>query len=133
MMSDSTTLTFLLLLFTGTQFTLLGFMSYWLGKNKRFNYRAFGFKTYSTLSNPEVWAVISKDAGLAFMLEGIATLIVTIAFREFILQHYIAFFLTFLGVNIVIVIVFAIRASKMARQLAEGTEMDVSNAFCDRR
>ena len=132
-MSDSTTLTFLLLLFTGAQFTLLGFMSYWLGKNKRFNYRAFGFKTHSTLSNPEVWAVISKDAGLAFMLEGIATLIVTIAFREFILRHYIAFFLTFLGVNIVIVIVFAIRASKMARQLAEGTEMDISNAFCDRR
>jgi len=108
-------------------------MSYWLGKNKRFDYRAFGFKTHSTLSNPEVWAVISKDAGLAFMLEGIATLIVTIAFREYILRHYIAFFLTFLGVNIVIVIVFAIRASKMARQLAEGTEMDISNAFCDRR
>ena len=118
MMSDSTTLTFLLLLFTGAQFTLLGFMSYWLGKNKRFNYRALGFKTHSTLSNPEIWAVISKDAGLTFMLEGIATLIVTIAFREFILRHYIAFFLTFLGVNIVIVIVFAIRASKMARQLA---------------
>ena len=132
-MSDSTTLTFFIFLFVGAQLTLLGFMSYWLGKNKRFNYRAFGFKTHSTLSNPEVWAVISKDAGLAFMLEGIATLIVTIAFRDFILRHYIAFFLTFLGVNIVIVIVFAIRASKMARQLAEGAEMDVSNAFCDRR
>ncbi len=32
-----------------------------------------------------------------------------------------------------IVIVFAIRASKMARPLAEGTEMDITNAFCDRR
>jgi hypothetical protein len=53
------------------------------------------------------------------MLEGIVTLIVTIVFRELILRHYIAFFLTFLGVNIVIVIVFAIRAPRMARQLSE--------------
>ena len=132
-MSDSTTLTFFIFLFVGAQLTLLGFMSYWLGKNKRFNYRAFGFKTHSTLSHPEVWAVISKDAGLAFMLEGVASLIVSIVFREFYVRHDIVLIFTLVGIVLVTVVVFAIRASKMARQLAEGTEMDISNAFCDRR
>ncbi len=118
MMSDSTTLTFLLLLFTGAQFTLLGFMSYWLGKNKRFNYRAFGFKTHSTLSNPEIWAVISKDWGLAIMLEGVASLIVTMVFREYVIRNAVVFSFTLVGVVLVTVVIFAIRASKMARQLA---------------
>ena len=113
-MSDSTILTFLLL-FIGAGFTLLGFTSYWAGKNKRFDLYAFGIKTHSTRSDPEIWAIISKDAGLAFMLEGVATLIVTIAFREFILRHDIAFFLAFSGIGVVIAIISAVRASKMAR------------------
>ncbi len=116
-MPDSTFLNLFLILFIGAQFTLLGFMSYWLGKNKRFDQRAFGFKTHSTLSNPEVWAVISKDWGLAIMLEGIASLIVTIVFREYVTQNYVVYISTLVGVALVLVVIFAIRASKMARQL----------------
>ena len=110
-------LTFLIL-FIGAQFTLLGFMSYWLGKNKRFDQRAFGFKTHSTFSNPEVWAAIRKDWGLAFMLEGVAILIVTIVFREYVMRNAVVFSLALVGVVLVTAVIFAIRASKMARQLA---------------
>jgi len=132
-MSDSTTLTFFIFSFIGAQLTLLGYLSYYLGKNKRFDQRAFGFKTHSTFSNPEVWAVISKDAGLAFMLEGVAILIVSIVFREYVMRNAVFFSITLTGIALVIVVIFAIRASKMARQLAEGTEMDSSDAFCVRR
>ena len=132
-MSDSASLNFFIFLFVGAQFTLIGFLSYWLGKNKRFNYRAFGFKTHSTLSNPEIWTVISKDAGLALMLEGVASLIITMVFREYVMRNAVVFIFTLVGVVLVTVVIFAIRASKMARQLAEGTKMDISNAFCDRR
>ncbi len=123
-MSDSTSLNFFIFLFVGAQFTLIGFLSYWLGKNKRFNYRAFGFKTHSTLSNPEIWAVISKDAGLALMLEGIASLIITIMFRGFFIRYAFALLVTLVGVVLVTVVIFAIRASKMARRLAKGTEIE---------
>ena len=114
-MSASETLTVFVFLFIGISLILFGSFSYWAGKNKRFDLYAFGIKTHSTRSNPEIWAVITKDAGLAFMLEGIAALTVTIVFREFFLRHDIAFFLTFSGVSIVIAIISAIRASKMAR------------------
>ena len=40
---------------------------------------------------------------------------------------------TLVGVVLVTAVIFAIRASKMARQLAEGMEMDSSDAFYDRR
>ena len=123
-MPDSTTLTVFISLFVGAQFTLLGFMSYWLGKNKRFDYRALGFKTHSTLSNPEIWAVISKDAGLALMLEGIASLIITIMFRGFFVRYAFALLVTLVGVVLVTVVIFAVRASKMARRLAKGTEIE---------
>ena len=116
-MPDSTFLNFFVILFIGAQFTLLGFMSYWLGKNKRYNQRAFGFKTHSTLSNPEVWAVISKDWGLAVMLEGIASLIISIVFREYVMQNYVVFISTIVGVVLVLVVIFAVRASRMAQQL----------------
>jgi len=36
---------------------------------------------------------------------------------------------TLAGVGLVTAVIFAIRASKMARQLAEGTERDISNVF----
>ncbi len=114
-MSASATLTVFVFLFIGVQFILFGYFSYWAGKNKRFDYYAFGIKTHSTRSNPEIWAVVTKDAGLAFMLEGIATMIVAIVFREFFLRHDIAFFLTFSGVSVFIAVISAIRASKMAR------------------
>ncbi len=117
-MSDSTFLNLFIILFIGAQFTLLGYLSYYLGKNKRFDQRAFGFKTHSTLSNPEIWAVISKDWGLAFMLEGVASLIVSIVFREYVMRYYIVFMSTLVGVVLVTAVIFAIRASKMARQLA---------------
>ena len=116
-MPDSTFLNFFLILFIGAQFTLLGFMSYWLGKNKRFDQRAFGFKTHSTFSYPEVWTVISKDWGLAIMLEGIASLIISIVFRKYVMQNYVVFLFTIVGVALVLVVLFAIRASKMAQQL----------------
>ncbi len=132
-MSDSAFPLFFIILFIGAQFTIFGYLSYYLGKNKRFDQRAFGFKTHSTFSNPEVWAVISKDWGLAFMLEGVASLIVSIVFREYVMGNAVVFSLALVGVVLVTAVLFAIRASKMARQLAEGTEMDVSNAFCDRR
>ena len=128
-MPDSTFLNFFIILFIGAQFTIFGYLSYYLGKNKRFDQRAFGFKTHSTFSNPEVWAAISKDWGLAFMLEGVAILIVTIVFREYVMRNAVVFSLTFVGVVLVTAVLFAIRASKMARLLAEGTEMDSSDAF----
>ncbi len=106
---------FFVFLFIGVQFTLFGYVSYWAGKNKRFDLYAFGIKTHSTRSNLEIWAVVTKDAGLAFMLEGIATLIVTLVFRDFFLRHDIAFFLIFSGVSVVIALISAVRASKMAR------------------
>jgi uncharacterized membrane protein len=114
-MSASATLIVIVFSFIGVGTTFFGFISYWAGKNKRFDYYAFGIKTHSTRSNPEIWAVVSKDAGLAFMLEGIATLIVTIVFREFFVRHNIAIILTFSGVSIVIALLSAFRASKMAR------------------
>ncbi len=117
-MSDAASLNFFIFLFIGAQFTLLGYLSYYLGKNKRFDQRAFGFKTHSTFSNPEVWAVISKDWGLALMLEGVASLIVTMVFREYVMRNAVVFSVTFMGVVLVTVVIFAIRASKMARQLA---------------
>ncbi len=117
-MPDSTFPLFFIILFIGAQFTIFGYLSYYLGKNKRFDQRAFGFKTHSTFSNPEVWAVISKDWGLAFMLEGVAILIVTIVFREYVMRNAVVFSLTFVGVVLVTAVLFAIRASKMARQLA---------------
>jgi len=49
------------------------------------------------------------------MLEGIAALIVTIVFRDFFLRHDNAIILTFSGVSVVIAIISAVRASKMAR------------------
>lgn len=116
-MPDSTFLNFFVILFIGAQFTVLGFMSYWLGKNKRYNQRAFGFKTHSTFSNPEVWAVISKDWGLAVMLEGIASLIISLVFREYVMQNYVVFISTVVGVVLVLVVIFAVRASRMAQQL----------------
>ena len=125
-MSASETLTVLVFLFIGVSLIFFGSFSYWAGKNKRFDLYAFGIKTHSTRSNPEIWAVITKDAGLAFMLEGIAALIVTIVFRELFLRHDIAFFLTFSGVSIVIAIISVVRASKMARQLTE-TEVGAPN------
>ncbi len=128
-MSDSTFLNFFIFLFIGAQFTIFGYLSYYLGKNKRFDQRAFGFKTHSTFSNPEVWAVISKDWGLAFMLEGVASLIVSIVFREYVMGNAVVFSLALVGVVLVTAVLFAIRASKMARLLAEGTEMDSSDAF----
>ncbi len=132
-MPDSKFLNFFIFSFIGAQFTLLGYLSYYLGKNKRFDQRAFGFKTHSTFSNPQVWAVISKDAGLAFMLEGVAILIVSIVFREYVMRNAVFFSITLTGIALVIVVIFAIRASKMARQLAEGTEMGSSDAFHDGR
>ena len=126
-MSDSTFLNFFIFLFIGAQFTLFGYLSYYVGKNKRFDQRAFGFKTHSTFSNPEVWAVISKDWGLAFMWEGIASLIVTMVFREYVMRNAVVFSVTFMGVVLVTAVYFAIKASKMAKRLAEGTEMDISN------
>ena len=114
-MSDSAFPSFFVFLFIGAQFTLFGFISYWAGKNKRFNYYAFGIKTHSTRSNPEIWAVISKDAGLAFMLEGVATLIVTIVFREYVMRNAVVFSSILVGVLFVTALIFAIRASTMAR------------------
>ena len=128
-MSDSTFPLFFIFLFIGAQFTIFGYLSYYLGKNKRFDQRAFGFKTHSTFSNPEVWAVISKDWGLAFMSEGVVSLIVSIVFRELLMRYYIVFMSTLVGVVLVTAVLFAIRASKMARQLAEDIEMDSSDAF----
>ena len=128
-MSDSAFPLFFIILFIGAQFTIFGYLSYYLGKNKRFDQRAFGFKTHSTFSNPEVWAVISKDWGLAFMLEGVASLIVSIVFREYVMGNAVVFSLALVGVVLVTAVLFAIRASKMARLLAEGTEMDSSDAF----
>jgi hypothetical protein len=128
-MPDSTFLNFFIILFIGAQFTIFGYLSYYLGKNKRFDQRAFGFKTHSTFSNPEVWAVISKDWGLAFMLEGVVSLIVSIVFREYVMRNAVVFSLALVGVVLVTVVMFAIRASKMARQLAEGTEMVSSDAY----
>ncbi len=132
-MSDSTFPLFFIFLFIEAQFTIFGYLSDYLGKNKRFDQRAFGFKTHSTFSNPEVWAAISKDWGLAFMLEGVAILIFSIVFREYVMRNAVLFSITLTGIALVIVVIFAIRASKMARQLAEGTEMDSSVAFYDRR
>lgn len=132
-MPDSTFPLFFIFLFIGAQFTIFGYLSNYLGKNKRFDQRAFGFKTHSTFSNPEVWAAISKDWGLAFMLEGIVSLIVSIVFREYVMRNAVVFSLALVGVVLVTAVIFAIRASKMARQLAEGTEIDSSDAFCDRR
>jgi hypothetical protein len=117
-MSNSAFLNLFIILFIGAQFTLLGYLSYYLGKNKRFDQRAFGFKTHSTFSNPEVWAAISKDWGLVFMLEGVVSLIVSIVFRELVMRYYIAFMSTLVGVVLVTAVIFAIRASKMARQFA---------------
>ena len=114
-MSASATTLVIVFSFIGVGITFFGFISYWAGKNKRFDYYAYGIKTHSTRSNPEIWAVVSKDAGLAFMLEGIATLIVTIVFREFFVRHNIAIILTFSGVSVVIALLSAFRASKMAR------------------
>ncbi len=127
-MSDSTFLNLFIILFIGAQFTLLGYLSYYLGKNRRFDQRAFGFKTHSTLSNPEIWAAISKDWGLAIMLEGIVSLIVTIVFREYVMRNAGVFSLALVGVVLVTAVIFAIRASKMARQFAEGMEMDSMDA-----
>ena len=111
-MPDSTFLNFFIIRFIGAQFTIFGYLSYYLGKNKRFDQRAFGFKTHSTFSNPEVWAVISKDWGLAFMLEGVASLIVTIVFREYVIRNAVVCSFTLVGVVLVTVVIFAIRASK---------------------
>jgi len=119
MMSGSSLLLFFVFLFIGVQFTLFGYVSYWVGKNKRFDLYAFGIKTHSTRSNPEIWAVISKDWGLAFMLEGIAILIVTIAFRGYVVQNAVVFSFTFVGVVLATAVIFVIRASKMAKQLEE--------------
>ncbi len=132
-MPDSKFLNFFIFSFIGAQFTLLGYLSYYLGKNKRFDQRAFGFKTHSTFSNPEVWAAISKDWGLVFMSEGVVSLIVSIVFRELLMRYYIVYISTLVGVVLITAVIFAIRASKMARQLAEGTEMDSSDAFYDGR
>ena len=114
-MSGSETLMFFVFLFIGVQFTLFGSFSYWAGKNKRFDLYAFGIKTHSTRSNPEIWAVISRDWGLAFMLEGIAILIITIAFREYVVRNAVVFSSIFVGVVLATVVIFAVRASKMAR------------------
>ena len=121
-MSGSETLMFFVFLFIGVQFTLFGYVSYWAGKNKRFDLYAFGIKTHSTRSNPEIWAVISKDWGLAFMLEGVAILVVTIAFRDYVVQNAVVFSFTFVGVVLATAVIFVIRASKMAKQL-EATEV----------
>jgi len=118
-MSGSSLLLFFVFLFVGVQFTLFGYVSYWAGKNKRFDLYAFGIKTHSTRSNPEIWAVISRDWGLAFMLEGIAILIVAIAFRDYVVRNAVVFSFTFVGVVLVTAVVFYVRASKMAKQLAE--------------
>ena len=117
-------LNFFIFLFIGAQFTLFGYLSYYVGKNKRFDQRAFGIKTHSTFSNPEIWAVISKDAGLAFMLEGITSLIVTIVFREYVMRNAVVFSFTLVGVVLVTAVIFTIRASKMAKQLVEGSEIE---------
>ena len=63
------------------------------------------------------------------MSEGVVSLIVSIVFRELVMRYYIVFMSTLVGVVLVTAVIFAIRASKMARQLAEGTEMDSSDAF----
>jgi hypothetical protein len=118
-MSGSSMLLFFVFLFIGVQFTLFGYVSYWAGKNKRFDLYAFGIKTHSTRSNPEIWAVISKDWGLAFMLEGVAILIVTIAFRDYVVQNAVVFSSTFVSVVLATAVIFVIKASKMARQLTE--------------
>ena len=123
-MSDSAFLNYFIFIFIGAQFTILGYLSYYVGKNKRFDQRAFGIKTHSTFSNPEIWAVISKDAGLAFMLEGITSLIVTIVFREYVMRNAVVFSFTLVGVVLVTAVIFAIRASKMAKQLVEGSEIE---------
>ena len=115
-MPNSTFLNFFIILFIGAQFTIFGYLSYYLGKNKRFDQRAFGFKTHSTFSNPEVWAAISKDWGLAFMSEGVVSLIVTIVFREYVMRNAVVFSLALVGVVLATVVIFAMRASKMARQ-----------------
>ena len=114
-MSDSAFLNFFILIFIEAQFTIFGYLSYYVGENKRFDQRAFCFKTHSTFSDPEIWAVISKDWGLAFMLEGVASLIVTIVFRELVIRNAVVFSLTLTGVALVTAVLFAIRASKMAR------------------
>jgi len=123
-MSDSAFLNYFIFIFIGAQFTILGYLSYYVGKNKRFDQRAFGIKTHSTFSNPEIWAVISKDAGLAFMLEGITSLIVTIVFREYVMRNAVVFSFTLVGVVLVTAVIFTIRASKMAKQLVEGSEIE---------
>lgn len=112
-------LLFFVFLFIGVQFTLFGYVSYWAGKNKRFDLYAFGIKTHSTRSNPEIWAVISKDWGLVFMLEGIAILIVVLAFRDYVVQNAVVFSFIFVGVVLATAVIFVIRASKMAKQLEE--------------
>ena len=110
---------FFVFLFIGVQFTLFGYVSYWAGKNKRFDLYAFGIKTHSTRSNPEIWAVITKDWGLAFMLEGVAILIVTNMFREYVVRNAVVFSFTFVGVVLTTAVISAIRASRMAKQLEE--------------
>ncbi len=118
-MSGSSMLLFFVFLFIGVQFTLFGYVSYWAGKNKRFDLYAFGIKTHSTRSNPEIWAVISKDWGLAFMLEGITILIVTNVFRGYVVQNAVVFSFIFVGVVLATAVIFVIRASKMAKQFEE--------------
>jgi len=53
------------------------------------------------------------------MLEGVAILIVALAFREYVVQNAVAFSFTYMSVVLTTAVISAIRASKMAKQLAE--------------
>lgn len=95
-----------------------GFISYWMGKTRNVN-RWIGFRTRSTLSNADVWEAINKGSGIAFMVEGIGIILVSIVFRDLVVANYLTFIMLAMVVLLSIVIKYAYDASNMAKRLSK--------------
>ena len=101
----------------GAVLTFTGYICYWVGKERQVN-RWMGFRTHSTLSNPDVWEAINKASGIAQMRLGIAVMVISVVFRNLVTMYYLPFILIVVGVLIIEVIKHAYDASEMARRLS---------------
>jgi len=96
-----------------------GFISYWMGITGNVN-RWMGFRTRATLSDVDVWVVINKRSGIAFIVEGIGFMLISIVFRDLVVaNYYITFIMLAMVVLISTVIKFAYDASNMAKRLSK--------------
>ncbi len=117
-MKYSPVINLFLLLLSGAIMVFAGFISYWMGKTRNVN-RWIGFRTRATLSNADVWEAINKKSGIAFMVEGVGTILISIVFRDLVVANYLAFLMLTMVVLLSMIIKYAYDASIMAKRMSK--------------